>query len=569
MKRYIRMAFGILFLFLFVAMFAAGIMNISDEDLATAMIVSGTLLFGLPSFFLFKPFLFQKNKSIQKIEIEQSEIEELKNEVGKLKEENQNLQNKCNEIEAMQDKVDELKSSIELLNKNKENCEAEYNEILNKKSSLIDSYKHEAMQNSEKTLQKLDQDISIKKITLKELEAKYDESRANIESNAKKVIKLKEIYKSFQYAIKAYENGSDSRLNEALITQADEMLEPIVEMKLNCLNVKQLKARYTQEQRNIQEAFRRYESRYTTKANIAIYKLMVIALEAELQNVLYSLKFGKLEDSIEAIKEITSRYLTIAVDGNQSIAPTMKKFIGEIEYLFIEAVKIEYEYYTQKERIKEEQRALREQMRQEAEERKALEQQRKQIEKEESKYKSEIDSVNEQINNCIDEKQIEKLQERILQLQQQLDAVNDKKEEIANLQNGKAGYVYVISNLGSFGENVFKVGMTRRLEPMDRVKELGDASVPFSFDVHSFIFSDDAVSLEKALHNELNSKRVNKINMRKEFFRVSIDEIEGLVYKYEPTAEFNRTMLAEQYYQGLSLDNDELQEIPDNELIMA
>jgi len=105
-----------------------------------------------------------------------------------------------------------------------------------------------------------------------------------------------------------------------------------------------------------------------------------------LQNVLYSLKFWKLDDSVEAIKEITSRYLAIAVDGNQSIAPTMKKFIGEIEYLFIEAVKIEYEYYIQKERIKEEQRALREQMRQETEERKALEQQRKQIEKEESKY---------------------------------------------------------------------------------------------------------------------------------------------------------------------------------------
>ena len=92
---------------------------------------------------------------------------------------------------------------------------------------------------------------------------------------------------------------------------------------------------------------------------------------------------------------------------------------------------------------------------------------------------------------------MEKLNARILELQSQLADVVVKKEEISNLANGKAGNVYVISNLGSFGENVFKIGMTRRLNPQDRVNELGDASVPFKFDVHSFIFSDDAVGLEK------------------------------------------------------------------------
>ena len=121
-------------------------------------------------------------------------------------------------------------------------------------------------------------------------------------------------------------------------------------------------------------------------------------------------------------------------------------------------------------------------------------------------------------------------------------------------QNGKAGYVYVISNLGSFGENVFKVGMTRRLEPMDRVKELGDASVPFEFDVHSFIFSEDAVSLEQKLHDILNDKRLNKINLRKEFFNVTVDYLEGLVQEIDPSAEFNKTMIAEQYRQSLAIN---------------
>ena len=137
-------------------------------------------------------------------------------------------------------------------------------------------------------------------------------------------------------------------------------------------------------------------------------------------------------------------------------------------------------------------------------------------------------------------------------MQSQLSDVIVKKKEISNLANGKAGNVYVISNLGSFGENVFKIGMTRRLDPQDRVNELGDASVPFKFDVHSFIFSDDAVGLESKLHNILNDKRVNKVNLRKEFFYCTIDELEKLVTDIEPTAEFNKTMLAEEFRQSQS-----------------
>ena len=95
--------------------------------------------------------------------------------------------------------------------------------------------------------------------------------------------------------------------------------------------------------------------------------------------------------------------------------------------------------------------------------------------------------------------------------------------------------------------------MTRRLDPMDRVRELGDASVPFSFDVHSFIFSDDAVGLESMLHQRLDSKRKNKINLRKEFFDVSLDELESLVQEIDPSAEFNRTMVATEYRQSLQM----------------
>ena len=189
-------------------------------------------------------------------------------------------------------------------------------------------------------------------------------------------------------------------------------------------------------------------------------------------------------------------------------------------------------------------------MKQEVEERKQLEQQRKQVEKEEAKYIGEINKVKELLLITDNQDKLSQLNNKIEELQRQLFDVEQKKDDIIKRQNGKAGNVYIISNLGSFGENIFKVGMTRRLEPMDRVKELSDASVPFMFDVHSFIFSDDAVALEQKLHSILQKNRVNKINLRKEFFNVSIDELEKIVTEIDPTAEFNKTMIAEEYRQS-------------------
>ncbi|HBO03750.1 MAG: hypothetical protein BHV87_07765 [Clostridiales bacterium 36_14] len=195
-------------------------------------------------------------------------------------------------------------------------------------------------------------------------------------------------------------------------------------------------------------------------------------------------------------------------------------------------------------------------MRQEAEERKALEQEKKRVLREEEKFNTEINKLQDTLSSTTNESEIDKLKARILELQSQLSDVVVKKEEITNLQNGKAGTVYIISNLGSFGEDIFKVGMTRRLEPQDRINELGNASVPFKFDVHSFIFSQDAVALESKMHEILNDRRVNKVNMRKEFFKISIDELEKIVDEIEPTAEFNKTMVAEEFHQSLSSDSN-------------
>ena len=121
-------------------------------------------------------------------------------------------------------------------------------------------------------------------------------------------------------------------------------------------------------------------------------------------------------------------------------------------------------------------------------------------------------------------------------------------------ENAKAGFVYIISNIGSFGEDVYKIGMTRRLEPLDRIKELSSASVPFEFDVHAMIFSDDAPALETALHHHFDNKRVNKINPRKEFFRVSLDDIESYVSdNYDSSVEFTTVPVAKEYRDTLAM----------------
>lgn len=421
-----------------------------------------------------------------------------------------------------------------------------------------------ALSKAEKELQKIEERRLLAETTALQMEERARSANEEAEKREKaaqaairKVQRSKELIKAIQHAGETFDREDTTAADAdaaALLAQIEDLMQPTVEIELQCMNMRDLRKKYKENEKRIEETLEKYQGRYTTKAYVTIYKLMVIALRAELQNILYSIKFGKLEDALKNVKTVTAKYYTIAVEGSQNIAPTMRKFIGEIEYLFIEAVRIEYEYYVQKERAKEEQRAIREQMRQEAEERRELERQQKQIEKEESKFHDQINQLAALMEQSTDDEKTRLLQQRIEELQGQLASVAEKKDKIANLQNGKAGNVYIISNIGSFGEDVFKIGMTRRLDPQERVDELGSASVPFPFDVHSMIFSDDAVALETELHHILNDQRVNKVNLRKEFFRVSLDDIEALVGRIAPTAEFRRTILAEQYRQSLSID---------------
>lgn len=209
------------------------------------------------------------------------------------------------------------------------------------------------------------------------------------------------------------------------------------------------------------------------------------------------------------------------------------------------------EYRQKKQAEKDEQKEIRDRMRDEAKLQKEIEEARKKIQKEKTHYLNALGSLDTQLAAAPENEKAALLTKRN-EIVKQLVEIDKSLVDIDYREaNAKAGYVYIISNIGSFGENVYKIGMTRRLDPMDRVDELGDASVPFNFDVHAMIFSDNAPALEAALHRAFENRKVNMINTRREFFNVTLEEIEAEVKKnYDKTVEFTRFPPAEQYRES-------------------
>lgn len=384
----------------------------------------------------------------------------------------------------------------------------------------------------------------------------------NIKSQSTKLSKLKTEFNGIRNLINLFpklfnEEDLPNELEQLLADYDEEsIMKSLVELEYHAMNSKELRKQINKIKKEIATLLDKYKDRYKTKTNQAIYQLMVIGLQAELQNILYTLSYAKHEEAIGNAKSLIRKYLAISTNGNASISPTISKFLAELEPLFIEAVDVEYQYYIKREQEKEEQRLIREQMRQEAAERKELEAQKKKLESEEAKFDVELQRTNELLVSENNPDIIAQLQLRVEELIQQQNNILEQKEEILKRANGKAGYVYVISNLGSFGQQIFKVGMTRRMNPQDRVDELGDASVPFKFDVHAMIFSDDAVGLEYQLHQELTAKRFNKVNLRKEFFVTTVEELQNLVETIDPTAEFKTSMVAQEYFRSIEMDEE-------------
>lgn len=274
-------------------------------------------------------------------------------------------------------------------------------------------------------------------------------------------------------------------------------------------------------------------------------KLLLRAFNAECDDAIEHVKFNNIEasekkirSSAEAISKLGSM-MKIAITSNY-----LKLKIAEL-YLM-------HEYQVKKQEEKEEAKEARARQREEEKVARELEESRKKLEKEQTHYQNALTHLKMQMNEA-SPSELNDLNAKREELEEQLSKIDMEIEDVDyRAANQKAGYVYIISNIGSFGENVYKIGMTRRLDPMERVDELGDASVPFNFDVHAMIFTEDAPALEAALHNAFADRKVNCINQRREFFNVTLDEIKEVVRKnFDKTVEFVDVAPAEQYRETL------------------
>ena len=276
-------------------------------------------------------------------------------------------------------------------------------------------------------------------------------------------------------------------------------------------------------------------------------KLLLRAFNAECDDVIEHVKYNNIETSKKRI--VSSRDAISKLGDIMSISITSKYFHLKVEELYLA-----FEYAQKKQQEKEEQREARARMREEAKLAREIEEERKKLEKEQQHYQNALQRINAQLETATDADRAA-IEEKKAALIAQLEKIDKEFADVDYREaNQRAGYVYVISNIGAFGENVYKIGMTRRLDPQDRVDELGDASVPFNFDVHAMIFSNDAPKLEAALHNAFADRKLNFVNQRREFFNVSLDEIKKVVKEnYDKSVEFVELAPAEQYRESLKL----------------
>lgn len=279
-------------------------------------------------------------------------------------------------------------------------------------------------------------------------------------------------------------------------------------------------------------------------------KLLLRAFNNECDDLVAKIKYTNFDASLDKIYRSAETISKLGTVMNISVNQ---------EYLDskVKELRLAFEYRQKQQEEKEALKAAREEQREQAKVQKEIEAQRKRIEKEQAHYETAYQKLMTQLsNNGTDEALLKKKTE----LENHLTDIDRALADIDYRQaNMRAGYVYIISNIGAFGENVYKIGMTRRLDPQERVDELGDASVPFRFDVHAMIFSDDAPALEAALHRAFEDRKLNMVNTRREFFNVTLDEIKEVVKaNFDKTVEFIDVPDAEQYRVSQKMKNEKL-----------
>lgn len=277
-------------------------------------------------------------------------------------------------------------------------------------------------------------------------------------------------------------------------------------------------------------------------------KMFLRAFNDECDSAVASVRFSNFDRCLDRIKRSFDSI-------NRLGSVTQISISSQYLDLKIKELHLAHEYAVKKQAEKDEQAEIRREQRERLKLEKEIAEARKAAIKEKTHYEQALLAINAQILVCPDAERVSELEEKRQQIEDGLACIELKLEDIDYRQsNQRAGYVYIISNLGAFGENVYKIGMTRRLDPMERIRELSIASVPFNFDVHAMIFTADAPALEAALHRAFDDRRLNKVNLRREYFCVTLDEIKEVVRQnHDKTVEFKEEYTAEQYRQSLRM----------------
>lgn len=277
-------------------------------------------------------------------------------------------------------------------------------------------------------------------------------------------------------------------------------------------------------------------------------KLVLRSFNNEADYCVDNVKFDNIELGEKRIRQ--------SFEACNKLGRVMKVRLAD-EYLDLklDELRLAHEYQVKKQEEKEDAKRVREELREQQKLEQEIRAAREKIAKERKHFTAALRDLNTRLEKCQDYEERALLATKIAEVEAGRAAI-DNEEKIIDYreQNAKAGYVYIISNIGAFGEGVYKIGMTRRLDPMERIDELGDASVPFWFDVHALVFSENAPSLEAKLHERFASGRLNKVNGRKEFFRADIKEIEEVIRaNYDAVVEVTREAPAEQYRESLRM----------------
>ena len=426
----------------------------------------------------------------------------------------------------------------------RERAKTNYVKILSKAKELANSELRESRAKVKEIREKADKELKDAYELANKIEMEAQEKATQIAGNA---WKAKENAEQYESTVKAMKNIITGYGDEYLIPNRSVLDELAAEYdhKEAGQELSTIRVLIKSMIKNFEAAECDYVEPYRKKTAI---DFVLDAFNGKTDTIMAKVKhdnYGKLMQQLEDAFRIVN---------HNGKAFRNARIIPRYFDVMVEQLKMAVAVQELKRIDQEEQRLIKEQMREEERARREYEKARKEAEKEEKMLQKAMAEAEKKLATAAAEER-SFFEEQLVKLQKQLSEAEARgKRALSMAQQTKRGNVYVISNIGSFGEDVLKIGLTRRLEPMDRVKELGDASVPFPFDCHAMIHSEDAPALERDLQQFFDLNQVNKINPRKEFFRVSINEIKKKVDTLGVKTHWTLKAEALEYRESLQIE---------------